>query len=106
MNKCFIKDCNSEPTFGIQSFDYIEIKDGSTKSEVIPYCDQHIEKIRLGKLKYQLHQEFHYINYELDRFTKNFSNDGYKNFSKEDLENKQKLNSRLKEILTIWENKN
>lgn len=65
-NQCNWKKCNHESKNGINSFD-IFITDKTAKSELVPYCEDHLDKIRNGKLEkpYKMHQDFYYLyNYQ------------------------------------------
>lgn len=61
MYKCNWSDCSNESKNGIQSFDPFLVSKNN-RSEVIPYCENHISEIRNGKYEEnKLHQKYHYL---------------------------------------------
>ena len=101
-SQCSIKDCKEKAHFGIHSFDGLVIKE-DTHSEIIPYCDIHIEQIKSGKLKERLHQEFFYLNYKISKDTKKYLKEDYSSFDHTKSIERVRLGKRIREIIKCWE---
>jgi hypothetical protein len=99
--RCSIKECNNKANFGIHSFDGLSIKE-NTRSEIIPYCDNHLEEIICGKLQEKLHQEFFYLNYKINKDTKKYLKEDYKSFDHTKSIERVRLGKRIQEIIRCW----